>query len=552
MLKRHFIVALLGLSACTSSALANNSFDEVATFIPETYSAKPSVGKELIDWVPTGVPEQQVSHGCTPESLREAVLSGKNDPQFLIENFLSFCLPHWKTKTTGYEALVRFATVDYKFKFSRDISYYKIKLENGRIIRGLLALKPDSKPRPLIIVACGVMCDTGSRTSVYLLTQFFDETPFHVLMISNHTSHTFYEDNKVAGFGGVNAADTIIRLARAVQNPKTALSKKISEVHAFGVSLGSHETLYAALASSSHIKSFGESPIKSFGTMCTVIDYPKTVGALYDNGLVGKIFIKSSEDFMRQIATDLNVDYSNPPRKPNGRVDYNALNSQIFFANQLRFQQMYPQITPWSFPLFDKMDALLEFSKFQNFLTEITQPIFVLASKDDPIVDQRINTQNLLHIEKTFSQSPFTVAFADEGSHCATSMSYGWRNMSLVMQSFFLAHSHEFREQLVQRTLPVKVSKLVEVFGVEPFSYEWTAEKEKDFAKLKLKSSGVLVSSLSVPLSAFGGVVRKPITHVEAQALTRWLNVQATVVDEYGEPVMSSGRLPKNIEFIEL
>lgn len=546
---------------------------ETVDFNPMKFDYKSSTARQFASWIPDAQPETLKDSTCAPESLKAHVLANPTDAKNLLLGFLNRCLPTWRNDKTGLDVLIRFISSEYDLSQSRDVSFYKIKLLNGQVIQGALGLKNDNEARPLLIVACGVMCNAGSGSSVYMMMQLFDETPFHVLILSNHTSESFYKDNGTVGLGGVDAADALFRLARYFRNPSNPYFSKISEIHVFGISLGSHEAFYTAIMNSLHQRYFGDRPITSFSTFCPVIDYSASVNSLYEQtNLPAKKTVENIQTILNPLAQALGFDLNKPPMKSNGKTDYATLNNNLYFANQLDFQKRYPGDAPWSFPDFTSVAELLEFSKFQNHVQDIIDPVFVLASADDPVVSQKLNAQTLLNLPQ--SQDNFTTIIGDAGAHCASSITYGWRNISLTLQSYILAHSPRFTSRTSIKLLPLDLKKIEKVAGKKPslYSYAWTTNPNNTHAELVLRfnnPNSVIHPSCkwtpekdptkcftyyrtSFPLTSFAKFTRTPTTIAESQALTRWLNVQVPAMDDNGQSAMASKRPPTHLEFVEL
>lgn len=541
-------------------------YDEKIEYLPAEARRDREPPRDLVDWIPTGRHDIDISIAeCNSFQLLEAVLEGGVSPQ-KIANFATFCRDEWHTKRGSLQSLILFSTSEYEYEKSRQFTYVKMRLENGKTVRGLIGVK-DNKKRPLIIAVCGVMCEAGDRASRYLLMQLFDETPFHVLVLANSFTMDFVEDNGVMGLGGLQGADTVMRVARHLRNPSNPLYDKISDLHLFGLSLGGHEALMASVLNERHRDHFGTAPIQSLLGFCPVVDYQETTMSIFENSFKKTVFKFGTGKVTKLAAESLAMN-----TEVSDYADYKQYSLALAWRNQQTYQTLYEQkLEPWSLPHFENIEEAFEAGRFQNHAHKIKIPMLLWASEDDPVVDTGINT---LLLQQKRGQTSITTVVLPSGSHCASALQYGWRNVSLTLQSFFLSQSQNYRLQRKTIHLDTELKISARYKDRKILRYDWSLKKNSDQARLILKyqkpdqyldvrkcrneesiRANIARCSesvhLDISLRHFPGFISMASNKPEAQAATRWLNVNVQVLDESNQDVMGTSNTPVRLKYIE-
>ena len=176
-------------------------------------------------------------------------------------------------------------TIDYPIGQHPWTRPVKINLDDGTILRGLLALNPGANiKRPLIVIQCGYVCrlDRISPEVLPAIVHSYDEGPYHILLVVSSTGAQYITDNERIEIGGPFEGVSLIKLAQTLQSAKSKFHDYISSVHLLGVSLGGQASLYASI--------FNKSPrlkekhhYKSIVALCPAINFEKSTDSVFSN-----------------------------------------------------------------------------------------------------------------------------------------------------------------------------------------------------------------------------------------------------------------------------
>lgn len=525
---------------------------------------RPSFLDWLFQWAPNGRADGAVSRECHPWRL-EHELKGlpHGDRVEHTERFLRRCEPE-SSRFHGWwvDAQIRLEDARYDIFHNERIRPVRITLPDNIKLRGVLALKPGMKPKPLVIVKCGLYCDSEASSGTrVLLTHLFDASPFHVLILSNVTGVRFAEENAHYSLGGFDEGRQLILAAKVIQD--SPLGRLASSYHAGGVSLGGHAALFSAV-----YNGFTGAPrtFNSVAALCPVVDLKSTLDESLKPDLKGRLFRFFTIRQLVKILTfipflgDL-FNQKNPP-------DSHELRDVVARGALEHYKKLSQDNVRWTLPPFE--DARFEtigdlwlYNDFLSYYRFVRTPTLVWASDDDGVVPTPINGKALADAVKTDpGLGGIRVMQTRYGAHCAFGVSHGWDTFSSVLRSHILENSPEFSRETREQTLPkpprdlrlgpdeMHLDQVWEVFPGKSqlrLTFQiWSPRKTEDCWRINPGDSGHLwnlrpeqhcLRTVSMELELPAGSLFIPRNEAEAQAATRWANSNLRVVTSTGEMI---------------
>ncbi len=400
----------------------------------------------FLRWIPTGARAHPLPPHCSTTTL-EQILLKKQTPaerRQKTDAYFSTCHKYliYHGSTNGFSSILRQTQIDFDFIKSPRIKKILITLPNGLKVHGLLALKPDKEPRPLVLIQCGLTCNTltsGSPKSP--LMHLFDESPFHVLLVGSSTSAEFAIANQRFYVGGFQEGQTLYQVAKWLRTKESGLSEVTSSIHLLGLSLGGHAVLYATL--------FNDDPdneklIGSSQSLCPVVDLKPTID-----------FISTSSPPTLYLQSKIRAQLKQMIGKvpiidqllPDGRLPANSRLPEIVSRASLDFSEYVPFFNAlFSFFKSLRPTSLADYWSLNDFkkqASHISTPTTVWAAIDDPAIPLSTNAGPLQDtVDKT--SGSLQILTTPYGSHCAFDLSYGWDVVTVLMRSNILAQSAEF------------------------------------------------------------------------------------------------------------
>lgn len=531
------------------------------------------------DWAPTGTRSRAVRPQCSADALETLLLqtgSRKSLQSDAIDRFFKACGEQLAREAPDNSvALAKITRTRYQICDHPRMRKVLMRVSDGNVIRGVLALKPGNIRRPLVIVKAGVFGNVGDTSHRFQLMQFFDATPFNVLALASTTGADFTRDNEHLSVGGYDEGMHLVRIARQVR--QLPIGKFISSVHVTGVSLGGHGVLYA-----SYLNPFNPGPsnqplISSALAMCPVVELRPSMKDLFTGGPKRKLArwvfldeIKTVVDavpVLRRFFPD--VDSAPPERIPemvaDGAVDYYKKRS-----------------SDWALPPFNgrHIQNKKEFWALNSFTHLVDKPFptptLAFAAHDDWIVDTYLNSKVLAERASRANDNQLHVVTVPRGNHCVFSMIYGWDIASALTRGFVLSHSPELlaRARFESALIPAKMLPYrIKVWDAEQhLSQDFRAEAKEDTFRVRFHiwngyahQSGCWTQSVyegdkdcirtetaEIPWSALGSAAwaKSPRNEVEAEALTRWMNANLRIVDATGKLLHGLKTLPARFRWV--
>lgn len=495
--------------------------------------------QDLWNVIPDGTNPHTISPGCDPHRLEEAALAKKlTTAQYykVVKQYFAKCQTELTSKK-GLGALVEFARFQYLFFQNPQVKKFPVKLDDGTIVPAILALKQDTRPRPLVVIRCGVFCSAVQSTSVMsYMIHMFDQSPFNVLFLANQTGMDYIYANKKVTLGGWSEGYESLMVGKWMQE-KWEHRDRISSVHLMGISLGGNAAVFGASFNDKYLLNNGQKVFKSVAAICPVISLKPTLDYLYSTQVVGRVFASNTKDHFSEAreyvkdVPDLLVDELIPTK----RTD---MPNYIAGLASASLQRRGIASTTSSF---------FKSNNFWNLTEEVKTPLLVWASKDDSIVNNTINAQVMVDDDIYEKSSNVSVLNLKYGNHCGFSAAYGFQASAAVLRTFVLNHSPEFVDSYAQE------GQMKWTFGSPSLSssyqhveqsFKFYNQSDKVTVNFKIfnsrggsncSSNGPWSAPLhclanmeyTVPVSALKAMgARVPRTTVEAQALTREFNTK--------------------------
>lgn len=490
--------------------------------------------------VPDGLSSKDISPQCDPRRLEDSVIGKKlSTAQYFqtVKKYFEKCSPELTSNSTlGIRGLLKFAKYQYPFLSHPQVTEFMVNLPGGVKVPGILALKQDPRPRPLVIVKCGVFCSAGETASLknYLM-HLFDQSPFNVLLLANQTGMDYIYHNRKITLGGLTEGYEVLEVGKWMLD-QWEHKERISSVHLIGISLGGNAAVMGAAYNDKYLLNNGRKLFNSVTAICPVVSLKPTLDYLYGSQIVGRIFAKMTKDHFQE-ARKYVVDVpsllsdDNIPSRP-GLADF------IGDVASASLRKRGYDIT---------MKEYFRNNNFWNWKSEVKTPMMIWASKDDMVVNNQLNAGVVEH-DDFYEKSPFvSVLNLDYGNHCGFSSAYGAQASAAVLRTFVLNHSPEFVHDYDAK------QEMSWNFGFDKLSsqYEhvgqvWNFYSRTDKAKISFKifnwnksyscgKKGPWLSGSScsttkeywIPISSLKKMgARVPRNEVEAQALTREFNTK--------------------------
>lgn len=347
--------------------------------------------------------------------------------------------------SSGWGNLVYTMGLDFDWTTNSFMNPVHVRLPGGSVLRGLIALRGDARPRPMVVVRSGVFAGIDEMGSEkYFLMQLFEQGHANVLILENDTASGYVRRNPGYQPGGVFEGAQNVFIAGLLRDPAQPLSKITSSVHFLGISLGGHGLFHAAALEARH----GTRNIDSFLALCPVVDLhselnrwilPTFRGTLIDT------FISSQLAPIREQLRSMPEDSSAPP-EIRQRLFKKALQlaEQTF---QTRREFMAGLVTPAA-----QETDFWRASNVWPWFRNVTTPVTVVVAEPDVLVPATANGDRIANLVAGTS-SNISVAKLKHGFHCSFPATYRWDAVAALLQGALLppvnAETTEETERIV-------------------------------------------------------------------------------------------------------
>lgn len=490
--------------------------------------------------IPDGLSAKAIHPKCDPRRFEESLLAKTlTTSQFakIAKDYFVRCQGELtENNSKGMLALLAFTQKKYYFLSHPGIHKEMITLKDGTKVPAVFAVKSDSRPRPLVVVRCGVFCSAGQTSSLMnYMMHLFDQSPFNVVFLSSQTGMDYIYSNSRVSMGGWSEGYETLEVGSWLRN-KWQFRDRISSMHMMGISLGGNAAMIGSGYNDEYVGLDGRKLFNSVTAICPVISLQPTLNKLYGSQVVGRVFTNTSKNHFREArhyindVPDLLVEENIPDRL--GMPDF--LGEVASTSLQRR-------------GIASTKSSFFKSNNFWNLKNRIKTPLLVWASKDDSVVNNAINAEVFEfddYYEKSESSGVLNLQY---GNHCAFNASYGDQAAATVLRTFVLKNSPEFvADYQASRALPWTWGSPVLGLGQSHVIQRWEffpkqssakvtfeifnsrAQGCSDFTPWQTKRYCIWEKTVRVPiedLKALGA--RIPKTEAEAQALTREFNTKA-------------------------
>lgn len=474
-----------------------------------------------LSWVPTA--EVRLKLGdCDFRKWEASVKPKMNAMEYNVlgRYFQSYFDTCGKKLETGVTTFVDNAEKMLSMKYDPQNHPYLTKLLfhlPGDIkLKGLLAHKGDSKPRPLIIIRIGIFSGVEDFYADRAWPMmFFEQSPFNVLLVENMTSSEFVENNSRFSFGGYDEGLQNILVARALTDSQSEYASTISSIHLMGISLGGHGVLYASLLNGLNSPK-NKSLMSSFLLMCPVVDLQKSMYGLTQMEHYSPFIDVWSR---RRLSAIFSKD-------PNFKVDsyfsfLPSLTSKI--SSEFKGGLSYHSSIMLPKGQVDSKD-FWKVNDFWPYYENIREPVLIFATLNDPAVNFANNSKAILEGKIGKNTRNLNVVEMKQGYHCTLPIAYDWNTQLDVYQAYFLKNSPEFKVKEKQVPVILGVSdKSLDINDLE-IKVE-TINSESKFIEGQVMVSGTkkTIGKFIIPLKDLEfQKIQSPLTMSEQQMYTRW------------------------------
>ncbi|UYL09944.1 hypothetical protein B9G69_005060 [Bdellovibrio sp. SKB1291214] len=553
---RTAIIALsfvvLSTEALAQVSIINQEQNDSEFLLELTKAVDPTATSVLgiLNRVPKAENNKDVAPECDPKFFEDQLLSKKRTTEEYfkaVKQFMNDCqseLAYGSPK--GILSLAKMAVDEYKFFKHPQVTSLQIPLSNGVVVPAIVALKQDSRPRPLVVMKCGVFCGADQNAfNVTHLIQLFDLAPFNVVLLANQTGLDYLIANSHFSLGGWSEGYEAL-LAGKWLREKWAHRDRISSMHLMGMSLGGNAAVFGAAFNDMYPMGNGQKVYNSATAVCPVISLKPTLEHLYSDNVIGPVFNMMTRSQFRKARgylTDIPemvADDQLPARKqmPSYLGDMASTSLQ---------RRGIASTTPEFF----------KSNNFWNLPNKVQTPLMVWASKDDNVVSNKLNAQ-VFETDDYYETAPNVgVVNAKYGSHCAFSAAYGYQTAALMLRSFVLHNSPEFVDSYKRSEMPWKFGfkKISSVYQHVGQSWKFEAKSQKASVTFRMYNfvankncyfknpfgdevAGCITTrQIDVPISEIAPMgARVPANDVEAQALTREFNSKVEFLTD-GKPM---------------
>ncbi len=387
----------------------------------------------------------------------------------------AFRLKTWITtcqRKIAYPPALRFIRaslilgLDYNFDEYRGYRAVELRFRDQSTLRGYLGIKGGAQ-RPLLIFRSGIFSNAGFQNAErFLFQQFFDASPFNILILPSTTGSDYAKDNPTGSVGAATEQSQLEEIFEWLHQPANPLMAITTDVHLMSVSLGSLGTI-RWLANTKFTP-------KSFVSFCPVLDFKSTVAT--------KLATQSSRYFLGLWANHRLQDFV----KTRGLDE----NESAIVATFARFDK-----TP---NFWEQNNAFADLFKLQT-------PTWIFTSENDPLVPF---AENFGKVDPLNLPKPVNLFTVEEGGHCYFPAAYR-RNDIQDAVSFFLRQQSGLSPKEVYQS-PVGLS--IDQIQVVESQENW---------HLQVTFTNGNVIPVSRVETAYREVVG-PLTSFESSMIRRW------------------------------
>lgn len=448
--------------------------EEGSPFFDEGLGDYPLVAKiiqsDFFKWDPKGKTKLNSSQ-CDPLRWQTQVMQTPLSDEHWsrdFEKFLHECDSHWETGRQGLLVnmlgMISLKMHPNRYPYGRHVIF---NLPNGVKLKGLLAMKTDSKKRPLILFRTGIFSNTQEfYPERFLFFQMFEQSPFNVLVLESSSGSEFLKHNSSYAIGGFDEGLQNFLIARQLQKPEEPLSKYISDVHMMGLSMGGHGALFTALVNQANPQPGGKPVIQSALAFCPLMNMQETLDYHMSHELSmhlmnyyasrrlqilnTRIPDLKEGTFIPQFLSWMQENYKGPLVAEEGKVPGVLLPPGM---QEILDQNPRPGNLFW------------RLNHFWPWYRNVKTPVVIFSTEKDPIVSWFINAGRVQDQRMNFQDSNLRMFSFKQGYHCSLPVAYDWGSLTTLFQTFVMKSSPSLRLVPKQVRVPLDQSVLEKIKG---------------------------------------------------------------------------------------
>jgi hypothetical protein len=488
-------------------------------------------------WMPMGQ-KGEYAEGCQPEDLYHSMIESadsKKQAQLIAEH-KNRCGKSFQSGPT-WNSINSWKMMSMEFDVHHHALIHRVvfQLKGGIRVKGLLALKGDMKPRPLVIMRLGVFSNVEEfLPERYLLMQLFEQGLANVLVLENDTGADFIAYNRRVAVGGYDEGLQNMQIVKIVRNQAYPLARLISSVHLMGISLGGHGVLFASLLNEFNGKP-EHRPVQSFTAFCPVVNLKDTMSKLAQPGLKGTL-----TDFWASLRLD------GLKKKIPALENYSWIDTfkykPVFLPTAMNY--LATQFPQWPTPtgpvkVPPEMEDVRDFWKANDFwplYRHVRSDVLVMATEADDFVVPAINFQWLQENSPSWDSHIGTVFF-EHGYHCTLPIAYDWATTAAIVNARILSMDKNVR--IRSRDISVDISDQVNPSQTAEFAHArmetiWNNSNE---VTVKFKTQEKSFYTVILPVDELDFKFRDNLAEAERTTVERWLqqNLNAVLKVENGK-----------------
>lgn len=451
------LIAFLTLYGQTSSATDNGSMDFLRSLSEELAKSRGelkdvngiSIQSSLAN-IPLAEPKGSIPPHCNPHEFENQALANyQNAHQFsqFSKSYFDQCSKYLTAgNIQGLLGLIKFSTIKYDITKNPLIKSLTLSLSDGSKLEAYIGVKDFSSPRPWIILKCGVFCDITTSPSMYnFVINFFDQSPFNIIFVSNYTGSNYIKANSSLRLGGLYEVYDFYDIAQWLKY-ESPYKNTVDSIHAVGVSLGGSAAMSVSRLSHLYRSKYTNDPLfNSTTAICPVVNLGPTLKDMYADSNKGKIFKTLTWKYLMDAAPYLDQahDYLDSKTPPKAEL-FPPMLTDIVLRYGIPWEQSEPSGRIASLPV-NAEDFLIKNHFVDDNGRELEIPTLAWASGDDNVVNFDLNTKTLQNI----SNPPSTLGTlgVEFGDHCGFASAYGYSATTAVLQSFILNNSPQFKSK---------------------------------------------------------------------------------------------------------
>lgn len=526
---------------------------------------------KLLKPIPLAEPKGAIPPDCHPhEFQRLAAAHYQNAFQYGqdVKRYFNRCTAFLRQgQTKGLLGLLKFAMTEYDLSRNPLIKHQSVKLSDGSLIDSYIGVKDHWVKRPWVLVKCGVFCDiSSSDSSLNFLINLFDQSPFNVIFLSNHTGNLHIKTNHHLMVGGFYEAYDFYDIANWLKF-ESPYKDTVDSIHVLGISLGGSAAMAVSHWNELYESRDGRPLFNSTMAICPVVNLGPTLKDMYAPTNKGRFFTRLSWSALKEAEPYLPEasDYLSRRNPPPSQV-FPTMMADISLRYGIPWEESNPPGRRGFQPL--NIDELLSLNNFGLLPKDLSIPTLAWASFDDPIVSFSLNTETL--IRSSYPQVNQGAVGVDYGGHCGFATAYGYGATTAILQSFILNNSPDF--------LMKQHSHQIKIAGHKPLMWPmdihlrqwWIASAKKDYVTLHYETFNAIAGvacrfmdpfksysscrrhyTQKVPLESLKEFsLQVPENDTEAQILSRRLNGSMRVTFN-GEPIDGKMVPPTHLKWID-